>query len=257
MRLTERDARVKAIRAEHEATAAKDQGATVRQNQIALIWRALEDKARTEAEMFAAIQDRRCEWEAITEPTRRKAIASDLELRRRNPSQDIDPLRAHQAESQGLAVAEPAASARQQVWVQPTLDGTPHLPADQPATSDKSVASPEHWSARMSGEPDRDAAIQLALGLTPQTAHHEVPEYVRRLAEQARAAGEKLDELRHTPEPHPESDELLPSHPWAVLADRDRDAVLQPPKPEVVPSRDILRRHSERAEPHHAEAERS
>ena len=256
MRLAERDARVKAFRAEHEAQTATDEGAAVRQNLLARSWRVMEGKARTEAEIFAAIQDRRREWEAVTEPTRRQAVAADLALRRRNPGQAIEPLRTHQAEAQGAGLQGQAGAARREVWVQPTLDGTPHLPADRTAQAGEPAPGSAGEHGRLPGWPD-PGAVQLALGLTPETVHHDIPGYVHRLAEQARIAGEKLDELRNTPQPHPEDDEIMPSHPWAVLADRDRDAVLQPPKPEVLPSREILRRQAERAEPQHAEAEQS
>jgi hypothetical protein len=40
-------------------------------------------------------RDTRRGWEAVTEPTRRIALAADAELRRRHPDAEIEPLRPH------------------------------------------------------------------------------------------------------------------------------------------------------------------
>ena len=110
MRITERDAHVNAIRADHETRAARDQSAAARHRQLAGIWRALEAKAAQETAMFAAAQDTRRQWEAVTETTRRIAIAADIELRRRHPGMHIEPLRPHPSEAAGLVrTAQPAA----------------------------------------------------------------------------------------------------------------------------------------------------
>ena len=85
MRQAERDAHVNAVRAEHEHRAAHDPQTAARHQHLARIWRALETKAAREAQVFAAVQETRRQWEAITQATRRIAIAADLELRRRHP----------------------------------------------------------------------------------------------------------------------------------------------------------------------------
>src|ERR1019366_6397506 len=72
------------IRAEHESRAAKDEQIAARHQQLAGIWQALEAKAAKEAAIFTAVQDTRQQWEAVTETTRRIAIAADIELRRRH-----------------------------------------------------------------------------------------------------------------------------------------------------------------------------
>ncbi|HUZ50910.1 MAG TPA: MobF family relaxase, partial [Streptosporangiaceae bacterium] len=92
MRIAQRDAHVKAVRAHHEASAARDDTTAARHRQLASTWQALEAKAAREADMFAAAQDTRRHWEALTETTRRIAIAADLELRRRHPDERIEPL---------------------------------------------------------------------------------------------------------------------------------------------------------------------
>jgi len=53
------------------------------------------------ADVLAKAQETRRQWEAITEPGRRAAIAADHELRRRHPDQVLEPLR--WAESEGAA----------------------------------------------------------------------------------------------------------------------------------------------------------
>jgi hypothetical protein len=40
---------------------------------------------------------------------------------------------------------------------------------------------------------------------------------------------------------------------WDVLARRDRDAILQPPKPEITPASEVLRRAQEQAAGYEAE----
>ena len=102
MRTAERDAHVNAIRADHETRAAKDEQTAGRHRQLAAIWRALEAKAAREADMFAAVQDTRRQWETVTETTRTMAIAADAELRRRHPGLQIEPLRPHPAEADSI-----------------------------------------------------------------------------------------------------------------------------------------------------------
>ena len=99
MRLAERDAHVNAVRAEHEARAARGGRGTFRHLRLARIWRALEAKAAQETELFAAAQETRRQWETVTETTRRIAIAADTELRRRHPDLPLAPLRPHPAEA--------------------------------------------------------------------------------------------------------------------------------------------------------------
>ena len=51
-------------------------------------------KADSVAETLAAAQETRRQWAALTEPTRRMALAADLELRRRHPEAKLPPLTA-------------------------------------------------------------------------------------------------------------------------------------------------------------------
>jgi hypothetical protein len=246
MRVAERDAHVNAVRAEHESRAAKDEQIAARHQQFAGIWQALEAKAAKEAAIFTAVQDTRQQWEAVTETTRRIAIAADIELRRRHPGSQLEPLRPHPSEAAGISYDNKPGTVQEDIWIQDTLDGSPRLaeatepgkPNGEPATSRQ-----------------RETDGQLALGLTPETVHTEIPEQVLRIRENAQIAQAKLDELAHTPLPGADEYELSPGEAWPATAGRERDAVLQPPKPDVVPSARVLEHRAAETGAGHAEAE--
>jgi hypothetical protein len=239
IRTAERDAHVNAVRADHESHTAKDQQAAKRHRQLATIWRALEAKAAEEADIFTAVQDTRCRWEAITETTRRISIAADLELRRRHPDTTIEPLRPHPAEADGITYpANPDSVHDTNTGERPTLNGseTPdstntHRPEQEQATASR----------------PRDIDRQAALGLIPEAAHGEIPDQVLRIRENARIAQAKLDDLANLPLPAAEDDSSAPCLAWPVATRPDRDAVLQPPRPDVVPSARILAYHQANA----------
>ncbi len=249
MRTAERDAHVKAVRAGHEARAARDEEAAGRHRRLARVWRALEAKAAREADLFTAVQETRRQWEAATESTRRIAIAADLELCRRHPGMVIAPLRPHPAETAGGLWPEALAPGTDnEVWVQLTLDGSAHLLPDDPSPHQQNELAPSK---------QREAAGQLMLGLTPEAAHEEVPEQVLRIRDNAKAAQAKLDELTNTPLPGAQEDDLSPGLAWPAQAKRERAAVLQPPKPEVVPLARVARQyHAAQADARPGEAER-
>jgi hypothetical protein len=247
MRLTERDAHVNAIRAEHESRAAKDEQIAARHQQLAGIWRALEAKASKEAAMFTAVQDTRQQWEAVTETTRRIAIAADIELRRRYPGMQFEPLRPHPNEAVSIAYPDEPGVVREEVWIQDTLDGSPRL------ADDSTHSTPQREPATSM---QTETEGQLALGLTPETVYAEIPEQVLRIRQNAQIAQAKLDELAHTALPGAEEDDPSPGEAWPVTAGSERDAVLQPPKPDVVPSARVRAHRAAEASAGHAEAER-
>jgi len=248
MRLAERDAHVNAIRAEHESRATKDEQVAVRHQQLAGIWRALEAKASKEAAMFTAVQDTRRQWEAVTETTRRIAIAADIELRRRHPGIRLERLSPHPNEAVGITYPDQLSTVRQDTWIKDTLDGFPRLPKEGTVNG---TSQREPVTSKQ-----REAAGQLALGLTPETVHREIPEQVLRIRQNAQIAQAKLDELAHTPLPGTEEDDPSPGEAWPVTAGSERDAVLQPPKPDVVPSARVLAHRAAKTRAEHAEAER-
>ena len=208
MHTAERDAHVNAIRADHETHAAKDKQTAGRHRQLAAIWRALEAKAAKESEMFAAVQATRRQWETVTETTRTIAIAADAELRRRHPSMWIEPLHPHPTE--GDSITRP-------VDPEPVPRGR-HAASSQP-----------------------DISSQLALGLTLQVAQDEIPAQVLRIRKNARIVQAKLDDLASLP--LPAADDRSPGLAWPAQPGHDREAVLQPPRPDVVPSARVVEHH--------------
>ena len=241
MRTAERDAHVNAIRAEHEIGAAKDRPTADRHRQLATIWCAVEAKAAKEAAMFAAVRETRRQWETVTEPTRRIAIAADLELCRRHPHMDMEPLRPHPAEADGITYsANPAPAHDTDNGAQPTLDGSQ-------SPDSTFTHRPEQEYAGRSRR--RDIGQQTALGLTPKAAHDELPDQVLRIRDNARIAQAKLDDLTNLPLPAAEDGSSSPGLAWPAYIGPDRDAVLQAPRPDVVPSARILAYHQANAQP--------
>jgi hypothetical protein len=185
-RLQIRAAFENAIREEHEARATSDAAVAARHEQLARMWHAMHAKAV--AGVLAEAQETRRQWEALTEPTRRIAVAADLELRRRHPDEQIDPLRS--AEPQDAINDQKERPGTREIWVQPTLDGSVHLPGTgrrQAAASEQPPASPQ-----------RDALGQQALGLTPESVADPIPEKILRIADNMRTAQARIDDLRDT-----------------------------------------------------------
>jgi hypothetical protein len=245
-RMQARTAWENAIRAEHETTAAAGQEAAARHEALAGMWRAMEAKATCVADLLAETQETRRQWEALTEPTRRVAIAADLELRRRHPGMELEPLRS--AEPAGILSPDTVPDApREDVWIQDTLDGATHLARAEAENAAATPGEPPLTSAH------REARGQQALGLTPPTARDEVPAQVHRIRENARKAQEEIDKLRGTAQFAEDDDAVYLGTAWGDLARSDRDAIVQPPKPEVVPASAVLQRAQQRRPSREAE----
>ena len=90
------DAGLSAIRADAEADATRkagDHARAERHETLAASYRALRDHYQQQEYALAQATADRQEWEQATEQSRHLAIASDAELRRRHPDQEIEPLR--------------------------------------------------------------------------------------------------------------------------------------------------------------------
>src|SRR5262249_8525234 len=84
--------------------------------------------------MLGAAHDTRCQWEVMTEPTRRMAPAADIELKRRGALGPAEHFKA--AEPEGFKYPDSTKAA--EVWVQPRLDGTVELPREpEPLSPDE------------------------------------------------------------------------------------------------------------------------
>lgn len=91
-------------------------------------------------------------------------------------------------------------------------------------------------------ETRREAAGQQALGLTAEAVADDIPATILRIRENARNAQEDIDRLRGMPQSAEDDDAAYLGTAWGSLADHDRDAIIQPPKPEMLPAREILER---------------
>jgi hypothetical protein len=238
-RLQTRTAWENSVIANHRAGAAIDSGAAERHGALARMWQAMHGKAIQIADVLATAQETRRQWEALTEPTRRTAIAADLELRRRYPGLRLEPLRSAESVSAGGDERGTSAPSRQHVWVQETFDGAMHLPdASAEAIGDKGDSVPV--------VPGREVSGQLALALRPEAASLPIPEDLLRIRDNARRIQEEIDQLRTIPEYAEDDDAAYLGPGWGTLARRDRDAILQPPKPELMPAHAVLQRARDR-----------
>jgi len=241
-RLQARTAWENAIRADHAARAKVDPEAAARHRMLTGIWQAMHAKADSVADTLAAAQETRRQWAALTEPTRRMALAADLELRRRHPEAKLPPLTA--AEPGPISGDRSSTAA----WVHQAIS------ANAPMT--QATAEPER--SKNDGERNsapRDVAYQQQLDLTATAISADVPEQLARITENARRAQEQIDHLRSLPEfaEHDNSISLGPA--WNVLARREREAIIQPPKPEIVPASAVLQRSQGRTATAEAELE--
>jgi hypothetical protein len=189
-------------------------------------WAALGQRASNVRDTLAEAHDTRCQWEAMTEPTRRLARAADIELKRRGVLSRDDHLRS--AEPEGFVYSEHDQG--REVWVQPRLDGSAELSRE-----------PEPISPA-----EREERALNVLGLTPGYDQPELPDQVTQIAEYNRKRQAEIDERRSVRIPAEEPDEMDLGEAWNVLAERRRDAVIQPPKSPIPVADAVLERAAER-----------
>jgi hypothetical protein len=92
---------------------------------------------------------------------------------------------------------------------------------------------------RSAEPPQPDETEREALQPEPERTEHETPQWVAELAERNQATMAKIDErrgLRVPSEDHEWEDEGLA---WPDEVRRERDAVIQPPKPEIKPAEPV------------------
>ncbi|MGZ4543572.1 MAG: C-terminal helicase domain-containing protein, partial [Mycobacteriaceae bacterium] len=107
VRLGAETMRLKAIRAEAGARAAKDQAVAARHADIASKARALEAQHREHESLLSAVMEDRRLWDKLTQGSRQLAVQSDSELRRRYPEQKIRPLESAEASVADEPMARP------------------------------------------------------------------------------------------------------------------------------------------------------
>ena len=156
------------------------------------------------------------------------ARAADIELKRRGMLNRDDHLRS--AEPEGFAYPQRERERGCEVWVQPRLDGSIDLPNE-----------PEPLSPA-----EREERALGVLGLTPRHDQPELPLQVTEIAQYNRKRQAEIDERRYLRIPAEEPDEMDLGEAWNVLAERRRDAVIQPPEPPIPAADAVLERTAER-----------
>jgi hypothetical protein len=228
-RKQEQFSKVEATRHTYEAAAAARHGNSelaALHEKAAGSWATVGQRATLIGDTLAEAHDTRGQWEAMTEPTRRIARAADIELKRRGMLNRDDHLRS--AEPEGFAY--PPRERGREVWVQPRLDGSIDLPRE-----------PEPLSPA-----EREERALGVLGPTPGHDQPELPLQVTEIAQYNRKRQAEIDERRSLRIPAEEPDEMDLGEAWNVLAERRRDAVIQPPKPPIPAADAVLERPAER-----------
>jgi len=93
-----------------------------------------------------------------------------------------------------------------------------------------------------SAEPTVTGGERGLLFLPPGAEAYQTPEWIARLAAERRAVRERIDERKAVRVPSEDPDFEPIDEAWTAWAERDRDAVLQPPKPQMRPAPAMLQR---------------
>jgi hypothetical protein len=209
-RLQSRIAYENLIHEEQERRAATDRETASRHEQLAAAWRDMQATATRAVSALAQAQETRRQWEALSEPTRQLALAADQELRRRHPEQVIKPLRSVGSAS-GMTT--------------PELEGNDQTrqPTSGPETPGQQLP-----------------------GIAGDSAWDGIAERIARIGQSSRTAQAKLDELHRIriPSEDIEAPDLGPA--WKLFSGRERDAIMQPSRPDIVPASEVLRRSGTR-----------
>jgi len=241
-RKQEKLARDEAARSAYQATAAERKGGlelAAVHTQLTRSWQAAQTKSRLVREALTPAHDTHRQWEMMTESARRMAQAADLELKRRGLLPTSQPLTS--AEPDGFRYPDPPAPPRQHIWIQDTLTGSAHLPEPADTREPVTETQREHLGLQM-------------LGLDPAHLQAELPIQVTEIAAYNRQRQEQIDERRSVRVPSDEPDERDQGFAWTALAGRDRDAILQPPKPQIRPAAEVLQRAAPEIAVHAREA---
>jgi hypothetical protein len=217
-RLAEHDSKVQAAFYRQEAEAAAARGDHERAGLLQITSESAAanvTRATRKQQELSPIHEARTAWERLTEPTLRLAQASDEELHRRGVLGDEDKLKS--AEPEAIRYPEPTAEHQEEDDRQPPTRA-------------------QHEREQMA-----------ALGLDRERpADPDVSRQLAEAAEHARMQQARIDELLSMREPAEDPEELDLGRPWAALAGRDREAILQPPKPEIKPAGPVLEAAHER-----------
>jgi hypothetical protein len=96
-----------------------------------------------------------------------------------------------------------------------------------------------------SSEPEVSDEERKQVVLAPGAEAYQTPEWISMLAAERRAVGERLDERKGVRVPSEDPDFGDLGEAWPTWTERDRDAILQPPKPEMRPAQAVAQRYAD------------
>ena len=255
VRLGAEDARREAIRRQAEANVAADADTGERHRQLARSYQAMEAFYRDQEATFAATMEDRAEWKRVTEHGRRLAVAADAELRRRHPGQEIEPLRSAEP------TAEPESSP-ERLWP-PEMDVDHTLfRGRQPGQEAEPEPRGRQAGPEASAGPEPSAEPEPATGPEPEPETERDPEalaepepveddgrqapaWARDMDVKRDLFREKLEERQRVMIPDEDPDYADIGEAWPVWREQ-KEAILQPPKPEIPASPRVLERAADR-----------
>ena len=214
-----RRAQVDADRARRNAQAAETDEARQRLAERAEMSARWEQMTQDVAARLAEVQAGYDAWEAVTGPTRDRAVAADAELRRRHPDARIDPLRA-----QPRPAPEPVSPG-------PAADSATD-PSQRPAAAAEPEASSSPSGSRDARRPSRmDLVAQQLRQISAQ-----LDEADMRAAQQAREKAAEISSL-YLDADDPDG---APTPAWqSDLRARQRESVRHDPLPRVPHARAV------------------
>jgi hypothetical protein len=167
------------------------------------------------------------------------AQAADLEPRRRHPDTKVTPLRSTEPAPAG---SSPGTAP----WITQAFTVSP--PATQPRAGTISTIDMQQNATETPGV--RRPPEMAELDIKPSVASR-----LAEIAKQARLAQQQIDRLAALRQFADQEQSVYTGPAWDVTARRERDAIIQPPRPEIVPSRSVLQRAQSRAAQFDAEPE--
>lgn len=160
-------------------------------------------KAAHVAETLATAHETRRQWAALTDSTRRMALAADSELRRRHPEAKLPLLSPVAAET---------------------------APEIQPSTPEAESNAAGH------------AGTQNLADLASADISEDTQQRLATIVERAERAQQQIDYLASLPRSAADDHSTCLGTAWEVSVRRQRDTIIQPPKPDITPAAAVLQR---------------
>jgi TrwC relaxase/AAA domain len=214
-----RRTQIEADRARRNAEAAEIEETRQRLIERAVTLAQWEQMTRDLADRLAEAQAGYDAWEAVSGPTRERAVAADAELRRRHPEQHVEPLRAVSTRPQSEPAAAPARD--ESVAPEPETQAGPDL-GPHADKMDRVAARLREISARLDEASLRKAqeAREKAAEITSLHAGPEDPEAAPVAAWKSELEARQREAVRHEPMPRVPAAEAIAA-PQAGIPERE------------------------------------